>query len=60
MGRFEVTFRTKAAVDRYLADPELKLCDVVMQFEYRGVRLIMVRVFLATPPTFLTKLSPPS
>lgn len=45
MGRFEVTFRTKAAVDRYSADPKLKLCDVVIQFEYRGVRSMMVRVF---------------
>ncbi|KAH7960489.1 hypothetical protein HPB49_020297 [Dermacentor silvarum] len=37
-GRFEVTFKTKAAVDRFSADPALK-------FEYRGVRTKVVRVF---------------
>lgn len=44
-GRFEVTFRTKAAVDRFSADPALKVRDVVVSFEYRGVRAKMVRVF---------------
>ncbi|KAH7986120.1 hypothetical protein HPB49_026111 [Dermacentor silvarum] len=44
-GRFEVTFKTKAAVDRFSADPALKVRDVVIQFEYRGVRTKVVRVF---------------
>ncbi|KAH7981234.1 hypothetical protein HPB49_022484 [Dermacentor silvarum] len=44
-GRFEVTFKTKAAVDRLSADPALKVRDVLIQFEYRGVRTKVVRVF---------------
>ncbi|KAH7958797.1 hypothetical protein HPB49_005172 [Dermacentor silvarum] len=44
-GRFEVTFKTKAAVDRFSADPALKVRDVTIQFEYRGVRTKVVRVF---------------
>ncbi|KAH7940977.1 hypothetical protein HPB49_008641 [Dermacentor silvarum] len=44
-GRFEVTFKTKAAVDRFSADPALKVRDVVIQFEYRGVRTKVVSVF---------------
>ncbi|KAH7941277.1 hypothetical protein HPB49_011542 [Dermacentor silvarum] len=44
-GRFEVTFKTKAAVDRFSADPALKVRDVLIQFEYRGVRTKVVRVF---------------
>ncbi|KAH7980457.1 hypothetical protein HPB49_016324 [Dermacentor silvarum] len=44
-GRFEVTFKTKAAVDRFSADPALKVRDVVIQFEYRGVRSKMGSVF---------------
>ncbi|KAH7977336.1 hypothetical protein HPB49_000702 [Dermacentor silvarum] len=44
-GRFEVTFKTKAAVDRFSADPALKVRDVEIQFEYRGVRTKVVRVF---------------
>ncbi|KAH7941114.1 hypothetical protein HPB49_010091 [Dermacentor silvarum] len=44
-GRFEVTFKNKAAVDRFSADPALKVRDVVIQFEYRGVRTKVVRIF---------------
>lgn len=44
-GRFEVTFKTKAAVDRFSADPALKVRDVTIEFEYRGVRTKVVRVF---------------
>ncbi|KAH7980630.1 hypothetical protein HPB49_017756 [Dermacentor silvarum] len=44
-GRFEVTFKTRAAVDRFSADPALKVREVLIQFEYRGVRTKVVRVF---------------
>lgn len=43
-GRFEVTFRTKAAVDRFLADPVLKLGANSIRFEFRGLRTTVVRV----------------
>ncbi|KAL1422849.1 hypothetical protein MTO96_021668 [Rhipicephalus appendiculatus] len=45
-GRFEVTFRTKAAVDRFLADSaKLSFKDSEIQFEFRGLRTTVVRIF---------------
>lgn len=44
-GRFEITFKSKAAVDRFSADPALQVRDVEVRFEYRGVRVKLVRVF---------------
>ncbi|KAH6926147.1 hypothetical protein HPB50_015294 [Hyalomma asiaticum] len=43
-GRFEIVFRTKAIVDRFLADPVLKVKETEIKFEYRGVRTKIVRV----------------
>ncbi|KAH6938915.1 hypothetical protein HPB50_014840 [Hyalomma asiaticum] len=43
-GRFEIVFRTKAMVDRFLADPVLKVRENEIKFEYRGVRTKIVRV----------------
>lgn len=36
--RTEVTFRTKVAVDRFLADPVLKVGETEIHFEFRGLR----------------------
>lgn len=44
-GRFEITFKSKGAVDRFLADPALKIREVEIRFEYRGVRSKLVRVY---------------
>ncbi|KAL1485647.1 hypothetical protein MTO96_031809 [Rhipicephalus appendiculatus] len=44
-GRFEVTFKTKVAVDRFLADSaKLSFKDSEIQFEFRGYRTTVVRV----------------
>ncbi|KAL1429148.1 hypothetical protein MTO96_016592 [Rhipicephalus appendiculatus] len=44
-GRFEVTFKTKVAVDRFLADSaKLSFKDSEIQFEFRGHRTTVVRV----------------
>lgn len=42
---FEVTFRNKAAVDRFLADSAtIKVKNADIRFEYRGLRTVTVRV----------------
>ncbi|KAH7980469.1 hypothetical protein HPB49_016361 [Dermacentor silvarum] len=43
-GRFEVTFKSKAAIDCFSANPALKVRDLEIQFEYRGVRTKVVKV----------------
>ncbi|KAH7982057.1 hypothetical protein HPB52_002780 [Rhipicephalus sanguineus] len=45
-GNFEVTFRSKGAVDRFLADSAtLKVKENDIRFEYRGLRTVSVRIF---------------
>ncbi|KAL1476280.1 hypothetical protein MTO96_036631 [Rhipicephalus appendiculatus] len=45
-GRFEVTFKTKVAVDRFLADSaKISFKDSEIQFEFCGLRTTVVRVF---------------
>lgn len=44
-GKFEVEFSTKAAVDRFLADPIIEIQEQKIRFEYRGSRVNVVRVF---------------
>lgn len=44
-GRFEVVFKTKDAVDRFLADPVVEVRGEQVRFEYRGSRVKIVRVF---------------
>lgn len=45
-GNFEVTFRSKGAVDRFLADSAtLKVKEHDIRFEYRGLRTVAVRIF---------------
>lgn len=44
-GRFEVVFKTKAAVDRFLADPVVEVKEEKVKFEYRGSRAKTVRIF---------------
>lgn len=44
-GKFEVVFATKAAVDRFIADPVVEIQDQKVRFEYRGSRVKVVRVF---------------
>ncbi|KAH7951104.1 hypothetical protein HPB52_004735 [Rhipicephalus sanguineus] len=43
-GRFEVTFATKAAVERFLDQSVVKVRNEEVKFEYRGVRVKTVRV----------------
>ncbi|KAL3223278.1 hypothetical protein MRX96_027685 [Rhipicephalus microplus] len=43
---FEVTFKSKVAVDRFLADSAtIKVKGFDIRFEYRGLRTVSVRVF---------------
>ncbi|KAH7984177.1 hypothetical protein HPB52_017717 [Rhipicephalus sanguineus] len=45
-GNFEVTFRSKGAVDRFLADSAtLKVEEHDIRFECRGLRTVSVRIF---------------
>ncbi|KAH6919430.1 hypothetical protein HPB50_029576 [Hyalomma asiaticum] len=44
-GRFEVTFKNKESVDRFLAHPVIELKGSECKFEYRGVQTKVVRVF---------------
>lgn len=44
-GRFEVVFKTKDAVDRFLADPVVEVRGEQVRFEYRGSRVKIVRVY---------------
>ncbi|KAH7971848.1 hypothetical protein HPB52_003471 [Rhipicephalus sanguineus] len=45
-GNFEVTFRSKGAVDRFLADSAtLKVKEHDIHFEYRGLRTVSVGIF---------------
>ncbi|KAH9384933.1 hypothetical protein HPB48_026963 [Haemaphysalis longicornis] len=44
-GRFEVVFKTKDAVDRFLADPVVEVRGEQVRFEYRGSRVKIVTVF---------------
>lgn len=44
-GRFEVVFKTKAAVERFLADPVVEIREEKVRFEYRGSRAKVVRIF---------------
>lgn len=45
-GNFEVTFRSKGAVDRFLADSAtLKVKEHDIRFEYRGLRTVSVRIY---------------
>ncbi|KAH7939895.1 hypothetical protein HPB52_018877 [Rhipicephalus sanguineus] len=43
-GRFEVTFATMAAVERFLDQSVVKVRNAEVKFEYRGVRVKTVRV----------------
>ncbi|KAH7968495.1 hypothetical protein HPB52_009014 [Rhipicephalus sanguineus] len=43
-GRFEVTFATMAAVERFLDQSVVKVRNAEVKFEYRGVRMKTVRV----------------
>lgn len=43
-GRFEVVFASKAAVDRFLADPVVEIMEQKVRFEFRGSRVKIVRV----------------
>lgn len=44
-GRFEVVFKTKQAVERFLIDPVVEVGEEKFRFEYRGSRSKVVRVF---------------
>lgn len=45
-GNFEVTFRSKVAVDRFLADSAtIKVKEQDIRFEYRGLRTVSVRIY---------------
>ncbi|KAH6938549.1 hypothetical protein HPB50_010473 [Hyalomma asiaticum] len=44
-GRFEVTFKNKESVDRFLAHPVIEMKGTECKFEYRGVQTKVVRVF---------------
>lgn len=45
-GHFEVTFKSKADVGHFLADPTLNIRDVVVWFEHRGVRTKIFSLWL--------------
>ncbi|KAH6920845.1 hypothetical protein HPB50_028173 [Hyalomma asiaticum] len=43
--RFEVSFKNKESVDRFLANPVIEMKGTECRFEYRGVHTKVVRVF---------------
>ncbi|XP_077484379.1 uncharacterized protein LOC144094319 [Amblyomma americanum] len=44
-GRFEVTFKSKPAVQRFLSDPVIEVRGTAVRFAYRGTLSTVVRVF---------------
>lgn len=44
-GRFGVVFKTKVAVERFLADPVIEVRDEKVKFEYRGSKVKVVSIF---------------
>ncbi|KAK8778425.1 hypothetical protein V5799_020234 [Amblyomma americanum] len=44
-GRFEVTFKSKPAVQRFLSDPVIEVRGTAVHFAYRGTLSTVVRVF---------------
>ncbi|KAH7940570.1 hypothetical protein HPB49_002039 [Dermacentor silvarum] len=44
-GKYEIFLKTRAAVERFLTEPVVVIRETAVQFEYRGTRAKVVRVF---------------